>query len=104
MSEEEMKKMVEEMVKMPGMPKPIRLTVRYDGALQKITGRAEDPVFMSEGSTFVYLIQNVFIEHPEIEKQYPPGVLTFFIHGIPPKEYTPLFDGDVVIFGVSSRL
>lgn len=97
-----MRKMVEEMAKMPGMPKAIRITARYDKELQKITGRAEDPVFMSEGSTFLYLLQNVFIEHPEIENRYSPGVLLFSINDIPPKTYSPLFDGDVVVFGVSA--
>lgn len=100
MNEEEMKKMIEEMSKYADMPKPIRITARYDEMLQKITGRAEDSVYMGEGSAFIYLLQNIFMEHPEIEKQYPPGALTFSINDVPPKTYSPLFDGDVVIFGV----
>ena len=85
---------------MQEMPQSIRLTVRYDGVLQKITGRAEDTVYMSEGSVFAYLLQNVFMEHPDIEKRYPPGVLSMFLNGAPPKTYIPLCDGDIVVFGV----
>ena len=39
--------------------------------------------------------------YPEIKKRYPPGILTFSINGIPPKLYSPLLDGDVVMFSVS---
>ena len=53
---------------------------------------------MSEGSSFAYLLHNVFLSHPEIEKKYPPGTLGFVINGIPLKARTPLFDGDVVAF------
>jgi len=90
------------MTKIPGMSKSIRVTVCYDSELQKITGCAEESMFMSEGSTFLYLLQNIFMAHPGIEKQYPPGVLLFSINGFPPKTYSPLFDGDVVAFDVGS--
>ena len=100
MDEEEMRKMVEEMAKISNMPKAIFLKVQYDKELQKITGKEEHPLAMSEGSTFAYLLQNIFMEYPELEKQYPPGVLGFSINGFPPKMYTPLFDGDTIIFSV----
>ncbi len=100
MNEEEMRKMVEEMAKISDMPKAIFLKVRYDTELQKITGKAEHPMVMSEGSTFAYLLQNIFIEYPEIEKQYPPGLLRFSVDGGPPKMHTPLLDGDMIDFSV----
>lgn len=93
---------MEELENAPGMPKPIHIRVRYDKELQKITGTEEEPVYMSQGSIFVYLLQNIFIEHPEIEKRHPPGFLAFAINNIPPKTYTPLLDGDVVSFYVSN--
>ena len=102
MNEEEMKKMMKELENTPGIPKPIHIRIRYDKELQKITGTEEEPVYMSQGSIFVYLLQNIFIEHPEIEKRYPPGVLAFAINNIPPKTYTPLLDGDIVSFRVSN--
>ena len=102
MNEEEMEAMINEMSKFSNMPKPIRINVRYDKELQKITRKEGHPVIMSEGSTFVYLLMNIFMEHPNIEKRYPPGALGFSINGIPPKTYTPLFDGDKVDFSVSS--
>ena len=103
MNEEEMRKMVEEMVKIPGMPKAMFLQIQYDKELQKITGQEEHPMVMSEGGTFAYLLQNIFIEYPKIEKQYPAGVLGFTINGTSPKPYTPLFDGDIVIFSVNKN-
>ena len=103
MDEEEMRKMAEEMAKIPGMPKAMFLKIQYDEELQKITGKKEHPMIMSEGGNFAYLLQNVFIEYPEIEKQYTPGALGFSINGTPPKAYTPLFDGDVVSFSVAPK-
>ena len=99
-----MKKAVEELMKNSEMPQPIYVKVRYDKELQKITNTEEESVCMSQGSTFVYLLQNVFIAHSEIEKRYPPGSVGFVINGIPPKVYTPLLDGDVVSFTISSSL
>ena len=101
MSEEEMKKMLEEMSKYADMPKPIRLTIRYDKELQKIIGHEEDPTMMSEGVTFGFLLHTILTDYPEIKKRYPPGILTFSINGIPPKLYSPLLDGDMVMFSVS---
>lgn len=97
-----MKAMLEKMSKFANMPRSIRITARYDKELQKITRKEEHPVIMSEGSTFVYLLMNIFMEYPDIEKQYPPGVLGFSINNIPPKTYTPLFDGDIVDLSVSA--
>lgn len=101
MHQENFGKIMEEMSKVANMPRPIRIVVRYDKELQKITRKTEYPVIMSEGSTFVYLLMNIFMEYPNIEKQYPPGTLGFSINGISPKTYTPLFDGDLIDFSVS---
>ena len=97
MNKDDMEKMMREMASISGMPKVIRLEVWYDKKLQEITGREFDPVMMSEGSTFIYLLQNIFMEHPEIEKKYPAGTLGLTIDGVPPKTYTLLFDGDKVL-------
>lgn len=101
MNEKEMKKKVEGMAKIPGMPKAMFLKIQYDKELQKITDKKEHPMIMGEGGNFGYLLQNIFIEYPEIEKKYLPGILGFTINGTPPKTYTPLFDGDIVSFSVS---
>src|SRR3989344_9412236 len=80
MTEDEMRRMIEKMAKEhPEMPRALRLTLRYDAALQKITGRAEEPMFMGEGGAFVYLLQNVFMAYPEMERRYPPGTIGFTI-------------------------
>ncbi len=102
MDEEEMRKVVEEMSKVPGMPKAMFLKVEFDQELRKITGKKDIPMVMGEGATFAYLLQNIFIEYPEIEKKYPAGSLGFVINGTPPKAYTPIFDGDIVSFSVST--
>jgi len=83
------------------MPAPITITLRFDDDLQKLTAIAEHPVVMSEGVVFSFLLMSVFAEYPEIEDIYPPGTLGFTINGVPPKPYSPLFDGDVVLFSVS---
>ena len=88
------------MSKISGVPKPVFLKIQYDGELQKITGKAEHSMFISEGATFSYLLHNIFIEYPEIAKRYSPGTLGFCIDGVPPKMHTPLFAGDTIIFSV----
>lgn len=84
------------------MPRPITITVGFDADLQKLTGIAEHPVVMSEGATFSFLLMSIFAEYPDIETKYPPGTLGFIINTVPPKLYTPLFDGDKVYFTVSN--
>lgn len=101
MDEEEMKRAAEEMSSYAGMPKPITLTLCYDKELQKITGRAEHPAMMSMGATFGFLLHSVLAEYPEITKRYPPGVLGFTVNDTLPKIYSPLFDGDRIVFSVS---
>lgn len=96
MNEEEMDAYAAEFTKIPGMPKPIKLRVYYDAALQRITGREYDPVIMGEGSTFMYLLQDIFMEHPSMKEKYSSGTLIFEIGESPPKPHTPLFDGDIV--------
>lgn len=103
MNEEEMKKMLDEMPEMAGMPKGICVTVQFDKELQKITGLEKFPMMMSEGAPFTFLLQSIFIEYPEIEEKYPPGVLGFSINGIPPRAHAMLFDGDTVIFSEMLR-
>jgi hypothetical protein len=76
----------------------IRVTVRYDERLQRITGEKEHPVVMNEGAGFLFLLQCVFIEYPQIENEYAPGMLCFAINGKPPKAHSMLRDGDEVFF------
>ncbi len=82
------------------MPPHITITIRFDTELQKLTGNTGHPVFMSEGATFAFLLMSVFEEYSEIENKYPPGTLGFMVNEVPPKMYTPLFDGDIVSFSV----
>jgi len=97
MDEKDIKKILEEISKTPGAPKAIEIEVHYDAKLQEITGVASEPVFMSEGSVFSYLLQNIFMAHPGIPEKYLPGALGMAINGYPPRMHSPLFDGDKVI-------
>lgn len=92
-----MNKKIEEI---PGMPKAMSIKVLFDKELQKITGNEGHPVMISEGASFLYLLMNIFMEYPEIEEKYPPGMLGFSINGIPPRDHSMLFDGDVIDFSV----
>jgi hypothetical protein len=76
----------------------IRVTVRYDERLQKITGEKEEPVVISEGSAFLFLLRCVFSEYPAMENEYAPGMLCFAINGKPPRIHSMLRDGDEVFF------
>ena len=87
---------------MHGMPRAVSVNVRFDKELQKITGNEGHSVMISEGASFLYLLMNVFMEYPEIEEKYPPGLIGFSINGIPTRDHSVLFDGDTVDFSVSS--
>lgn len=97
MNEEEMDKFAAELAKISDGLKPIKLRVYYDEMIRRITKKEYDPVILNEGALFAYLLQNIFVEHPEIEKHYLPGQLGFIINDtILPKPHTPLFNGDVI--------
>ncbi len=81
-------------------PQPIQITILFDEELTRITKEKESSMILSEGSTFVYLLHNIFMTYPEIEEKYPPGKLGFEINNVSPQINSPLFDGDVVSFSV----
>ncbi|MFZ2303419.1 MAG: hypothetical protein WAV98_01345 [Minisyncoccia bacterium] len=97
-----MKKITNEKSEMHGMPRAMSVNVRFDKELQKITGNEGHSVIISEGASFLYLLMNVFMECPEIEEKYPPGLIGFSINGIPPRDHSILFDGDTVDFSALS--
>jgi len=78
--------------------KPINIEVQYDKKIQEITGVASEPTMMNEGALFWFLLESVLTSHPDIPKTYPAGALGMTINGKPPKPYSPLLDGDKVMF------
>jgi len=81
-------------------PKPIKIKIFYDKALQAITGKAEEEMLASEGVPFMFILSSIFVSYPEIEKKYPPGVLGFTVNGRPPEDFSILEDGDEIAFVV----
>lgn len=77
---------------------PISINVIFDKNLEKITGTSGHTVVMSTGANFMFLLNSIFMEYPKMMKVCKPGELGFTINGYPPKEYSPLFDGDEVVF------
>jgi len=82
---------------------PISINIKFDKNLEKITGISNYPIIMSEGSNFMFLLDTIFTEYPQIIKTYKPGELGFTINDYPPKEYSPLFDGDIVDFRILKK-
>jgi hypothetical protein len=80
------------------MPKPINITVKFHPAMEAITGYSEMPTVMSDGATFLFLLDSVFISYPELKRRYPPGKLGMSLNSLPPKESDVLCDGDEVAF------
>ncbi len=100
MDEKEINDFLDKMGNLPGMPKALNIEVYYDEKLQEITGVAFEPVVISEGAVFMYLLHNIFMAHPGIAEAYPPGALGLAINGVPPRGHSPLFDGDKVTLAV----
>ncbi len=80
------------------MPPSITITVHFDEKLQEITKTPGYTSMSSQNAPFAFIMQSMFIEYPEIEEKYKPGMIGFTVNGKPPKEYSPMFDGDVVNF------
>jgi len=85
-------------------PNSISINIEFDKNLEKITGTSGHTVVMSTGANFMFLLNSIFMEYPKIMKVCKPGELGFTINGYPPKEYSPLFDKDVVSFVVIKNL
>ena len=71
---------------------PVRVT--YDRTVQEVTGRPEDPLFLSDGCPFVMVLQSVFDQHPTLAMQFPPGMLGFTLNGRPPAPDSRVCRGD----------
>lgn len=82
---------------------PIWITIYYDKALQKITGRAKERAMVNNGCPFGFILESILISHSEIKKRYPPGVLGFTLNGQPPELLTSLKDGDLLCFKVCNH-
>ena len=78
------------------MNKAINITIKYDKELQKITGVPEEPCILGEGSTYLWLLQNIDSAHPEIFIQYPPGKIGFLVNNVPITGLSILMNGDVM--------
>lgn len=76
----------------------VSIIIRYDSRIQKITGKEEDPMIVSEGSLFPYVLFNVFEMYPEIQETYPPGVLGFVRNGGDLFPSLPMQEGDIILF------
>ena len=84
-------------------PKPCKIIVSYDKTLQKITGKKEEEMIVSEGISFLLFLGMIFSSYPAIEFKYPPGVLGFTVNGKPPDDFEILNDGDKIFFTVGSE-
>ncbi|MBI3099303.1 MAG: hypothetical protein HYY93_13845 [Planctomycetes bacterium] len=71
---------------------PMRIT--YDRAVQEVTGRAEEPIALSDGCPFVMVLQAVFDRYPALAGRFPPGVLGFTLNGKPPSPDARVKGGD----------
>ena len=80
------------------MPDALHVTITYDKNLQRITEKETEPMITSRGSTFSYVLMNIFMAYPEIETTYEPGVLGFTVDGKAPQMDTQILDGDIISF------
>jgi len=78
------------------MNNSIKVKVYYNDKLSDITQKDFESVILNEGSLLMYLLKNIFIAHPQIEKTFPAGKLGFKINGKPSILNILLLDGDGV--------
>ena len=79
---------------------PAWVDIYYDLTLQQITGHFRERSMVNRGCPFIFVLQSVLMSYPEIEKQFPPGVLGFTLNGVSPGMMDALKEGDRVCFVV----
>lgn len=79
---------------------PAFITISYDPCLQYITKKAKEEAMVNRGCPFMFILNCFLIDHPEVTKRYPPGVLGFTLNGRPPELSDGLKDGDLICFMV----
>lgn len=78
-------------------PRALKVTAIYKNNIPKITKVKSEEIIISEGSNFIYHLQNIFIAHPKIQQTYPPGKLALRINkNQMPAENYYLRDGDTI--------
>lgn len=77
---------------------PARIFITFDANLQRITGKASEEAVVNDGLPFMQFLFFLFQSYPKIEATYPPGKLGFLVNDHPPKNDTPLHDGDRLFF------
>ena len=82
------------------IPNSISVKIEFDDNLKKITNTSGYSITISTNVSFYVLLNSVFTEHPDIPQKYKPGELAFTINNNPPKEYSPLLNGDIVRFKI----
>jgi len=78
-------------------PKPVHICIQYRDGVERVTGKIQEDIIVSEGMVFVQLLQMIFTSYPEIEKHYPAGSLGLAVNGVPPDVYDELHENDVVL-------
>lgn len=79
------------------IPKPLTIRVTYKDRVADITRTTGEEVVVSEGFTFIMLLQEIFTAYPEIEQKFPPGSLGLLINDRPPTTDDILREGDEVV-------
>ncbi|MDD2935433.1 MAG: hypothetical protein PHX25_03085 [Candidatus Pacebacteria bacterium] len=80
------------------MPAPMTVRVKYSSALQHLTGKDSEDMFMSYGAPFAFLLESVLETYPKLATKYGPGKLCFQVNGKSPAVFEPLLDEDEVRF------
>jgi len=83
---------------------PIWITLYFDRAMQMIVGKPVMRSMVNRGCPFALVLECLLIDYPEIQKRYPPGVLSFTLNGTAPELWTPLADGDRAAFFVEHEM
>lgn len=73
-----------------------RVGITFDGEVALLAGKESSTSWTRDGLPFVFLLNSILTEHPELEERYPPGRLAFTVNGESPEPLTPIRDGDEV--------
>ena len=74
----------------------VRVRVVYDGEIALATGKEEDSSWVSDGAPFVFMINAIITEYPEVAKRFEPGEVVFTVNGRIPEPMTAIHNGDEI--------
>jgi len=72
--------------------------IYFHGKVASALNLSYVPVLLSPNTTFLTLLYFIFQSYPELEEQFPPGILAIEVNKLRPTEHQIVHDEDRIDF------